>query len=62
VTMREREDGTYKVSVRTYPPYDAAAVCNQLGGGGHKGAAGYEFDSSLEEGKAQILKVLEGAL
>ena len=62
ITMREREDGTYKVSVRTYPPYDAAAVCNQLGGGGHKGAAGYEFDSSLEEGKAQILKVLEGAL
>ncbi len=62
VTMREREDGSYKVSVRTFPPYDAAAVCSQLGGGGHIGAAGYEFDCPLEEGKKQILKVLEGAL
>ncbi len=62
VTVREKTDGNWKISVRTFEPYDAAAICRVFGGGGHVRAAGCEFSCSLEETKAQlkaeILKVL----
>ena len=35
VTLRQREDGGFKISVRTYPPIDAAEICKRVGGGGH---------------------------
>ncbi len=63
VTVREKTDGRWKVSIRTYEPYDAAAICRVFGGGGHIRAAGCEFGCDLEETKAQlkteILKVLK---
>ena len=40
VTLRERKDGTYKVSLRTYAPIDASYLCSKMGGGGHARAAG----------------------
>ncbi len=64
VTVREKADGRWKVSIRTFEPYDAAQICSFFNGGGHKRAAGCEFDCSLEEVKAQlktkIVEVLEG--
>ena len=48
-TLRETEAGTVKVSVRALPGYDAAAVCQAFGGGGHKGAAGASLNMTLEE-------------
>ena len=39
-TLRETKDGDVKLSVRAIPGYDAAAVAEKFGGGGHKGAAG----------------------
>lgn len=62
VTVRERTDGTYKVSLRTVEPYDASEICQKLGGGGHNRAAGCEFDCSLEEVKKILLKDIEAAL
>ena len=47
-TLRESGDGV-KVSVRALPGYDAAAVCQVFGGGGHKGAAGASMKMTLEE-------------
>ena len=47
-TIRETGDGV-KVSVRALPGYDAAAVCQAFGGGGHKGAAGASMKMTLEE-------------
>ena len=47
-TLRESGDGV-KVSVRALPGYDAAAVCQSFGGGGHKGAAGASLKMTLEE-------------
>ena len=47
-TIRESGSGV-KVSVRALPGYDAAAVCQVFGGGGHKGAAGATLHMSLEE-------------
>lgn len=40
ITMKQQEDGLYKISLRTHEPLDASAVCAVLGGGGHKRAAG----------------------
>ena len=48
-TLRETGAGTVKVSVRALPGYDAAAVCQAFGGGGHKGAAGATLSMGLED-------------
>ncbi len=40
VTLREKENGDFRVSVRTAPQLDAAAICAVFGGGGHHAAAG----------------------
>ena len=64
VTVREKADGRWKVSLRTFEPYDASLICQSFGGGGHKRAAGCEFGCGEEEVKAQlkakIVEVLEG--
>lgn len=62
VTIRERHDGTYKVSLRTVEPIDASKICGKLGGGGHNRAAGCEFDCSLEEAKQTLLEIIEAEL
>lgn len=59
ITIRERHDGSYKVSLRTVEPYDAAKICGKLGGGGHSAAAGCEFDCSLEQVKASLLDIIK---
>ncbi len=62
VTIRERHDGTYKVSLRTVEPIDASKICGKLGGGGHNRAAGCEFECSLEEAKQTLLEIIEAEL
>ena len=62
VTIRERGENEYKISLRATEPADAAAVCRQFGGGGHKGAAGCTIYAPLEEVKAQIIAACGGAL
>ena len=57
-TLRESGDGV-KVSVRALPGYDAAAVCQVFGGGGHKGAAGATIALPLEEAAEAVAKVME---
>lgn len=62
VTMRQQPTGSYKISVRTVPGVDAAAICSHLGGGGHRQAAGCEILGSLENTKAALLAEVERAL
>lgn len=62
VTFRERTDGTFKVSLRTYAPVDAAVICGKLGGGGHARAAGCDFDAEYNEGKKQLLEIIKTEL
>lgn len=56
ITLRELKPGRVKLSLRTGPRVDACAVCQRLGGGGHKAAAGATVDGTLEGAKALILK------
>lgn len=59
ITMREKEEGLYKISVRTNGSFDASAVCQRLGGGGHKGAAGCEIRGTLQQAKKAVLDAAE---
>ena len=55
VTLKEKEDGAVKVSVRANPPADASALCGRFGGGGHQGAAGCSLGKvSLEEAQQKM--------
>lgn len=40
ITIREKEDGTCRVSLRSSDEVDSSAICAVFGGGGHKRAAG----------------------
>ena len=61
-TLRENNDGGYKVSVRSRSGLNAAAICANFGGGGHPCAAGCSFTCSLEEVKEQLISQCVQAL
>lgn len=58
VTLREKTDGSFKVSVRTGTHTNAADICARLGGGGHTTAAGCTLAGPCENACAQILTVI----
>ncbi len=62
VILKEKEDGTFGISLRTEGDIDASLICSQMGGGGHKGAAGASFTCPYEEGKARLLQIIENAI
>jgi len=62
VTLREKKDGSWKVSLRAHAPIDASEICQQFGGGGHKGAAGCTLNVPLDEAKEQMLRAVRGYL
>ena len=51
VTLKEKEGGKVKVSLRANPPADASHLCSRFGGGGHQGAAGCSLEMTLEEAR-----------
>ncbi len=55
-TLREKADGTFKVSMRTHAPADASAICAEMGGGGHMRAAGCQLDGPLENAKKILIE------
>lgn len=57
-TIREDAPGKVKISVRAVPGCDAAAICAQFGGGGHKGAAGASMICSMEEAVEALKKAI----
>lgn len=59
VMVRDSEPGKAKLSVRTAAGFDASHYCSQLGGGGHKAAAGAAVPGTLTDGKKAILEVLK---
>ena len=57
-----REEGSYKLSIRTGENVNACEIATALGGGGHIRAAGCEVIGSIETVKKAILKEVEIAL
>lgn len=62
VTIREKPDGIYRVSVRTQGDVDACAFCSQFGGGGHKAASGCTLKGDLQSAIDTIIEAAERIL
>ena len=58
-TMREKEDGCFKISVRTNEDVNASDFCAQFGGGGHSAAAGCTIEGDLKSVMDKIVKAAE---
>ena len=61
ITLREQENGNFKISVRT-KELDAAAICATFGGGGHLRAAGCECGGTPFDLKVALVARVEQAL
>lgn len=55
ITLREKAEGGFKISVRSGPQADASAICALLGGGGHLRAAGCSLDLPLQQAEQALL-------
>ncbi|MBO5396624.1 MAG: bifunctional oligoribonuclease/PAP phosphatase NrnA [Clostridia bacterium] len=62
IVIREKTDGTYKASVRTNEPLNAAGICGVFGGGGHRLAAGCDLTGTKGQVVNAILEAVEEAL
>lgn len=58
ITIREQEDGTSRVSVRSVPGVSSCAVCTAFGGGGHELAAGCNIACPPEKAIELLLEVI----
>ena len=57
ITMKEKDNGAWKISLRTGPRVNATAVCERFGGGGHRAASGCVIEGmTQEEAKAAIVR------
>lgn len=62
VTIKERAEGEYKVSMRSANDVNVSAICQTLGGGGHVKAAGCLVKGTLDEAKAKIVEAVKNGL
>jgi phosphoesterase RecJ-like protein len=62
ITIREKEDGIFKISVRTNEGVDASAFCGKFGGGGHVAASGCTIEGTLDSVKQALLSEAERTL
>ncbi len=62
LTLREKKDGSFKLSVRTAPEFDAAKMCQRLGGGGHRQAAGCTVAGGLQRAKQTVTALAQAVL
>ncbi|MBR4868454.1 MAG: DHH family phosphoesterase [Clostridia bacterium] len=61
-TIRETDQGIYKVSVRSNTAINSATICATFGGGGHPCAAGCSFTCDLPTVKNQLIAACLQAL
>ncbi len=59
VTLKQVEEETYRLSLRTYDPLDASKLGKKLGGGGHKNAAGATLYGNLSDVKSKVLEAIK---
>jgi bifunctional oligoribonuclease and PAP phosphatase NrnA len=60
--IREREDGSHKVSLRSRGEVDIEKIARHHGGGGHRNAAGFTLEGDGEEVRRQVAAALGAAL
>ncbi len=62
ITVKEKGDNYYRVSVRTVGDYSAAEICKAFGGGGHHAAGGCSLEGTLEQVREKIIEAAEKEL
>lgn len=62
ITMKEKEEGFFRISVRTNAPANAAEIASHLSGGGHSMAAGCAFRGNKEDALKAVLGHAENQL
>lgn len=60
--FREPKPGRIRVSLRSRGDHDVAAVAREIGGGGHRNAAGCSFEAEIEEALELVLPRLRACL
>lgn len=60
--IRDREDGSHKVSLRSRGEVDVEKIARHHGGGGHRNAAGFSLEGDGEEVRQQVAAELGAAL
>ena len=58
VVIKEREEGEFKVSMRTGKEPDASAICSEFGGGGHAGAAGCTLYGDVDDVRKKVVEAI----
>jgi phosphoesterase RecJ-like protein len=59
--MRDIDDQTTKISLRSRNGCDVSKVASSLGGGGHPNAAGCRIKLPLDAAKPELVKMLQEA-
>ena len=59
ITVREKENGICRVSVRSFPEVSSSDICAVFGGGGHAMAAGCTVPGTPEHVRDLLVKVTE---
>jgi phosphoesterase RecJ-like protein len=62
ITLKEKELGCFKISVRTNGGLNASDICAELGGGGHVSAAGCSINGQMQDVKNAILAAVKRVL
>ena len=62
ITVKQRHENVFKLSVRTTEEVDASAFCKRFGGGGHIRAAGCEIEGTLQQVREQVIKAVADVL
>lgn len=58
VTMREKTDGTFKVSMRSHEGIDVSEICAMMGGGGHPRAAGCTVNGDAQTARNTVVSCI----
>jgi phosphoesterase RecJ-like protein len=61
LVLREDDSGAHQVSLRSHGGIDVGVVCTQLGGGGHRFAAGFTTHDGVDDALAALRRLLAAA-
>jgi phosphoesterase RecJ-like protein len=60
--IRQRDDGSHKVSLRSRGDVDVEKIARHHGGGGHRNAAGFVLEGDGEAARQKVADALAAAL
>ena len=62
VTVKQKADDYFRISLRTTDEIDASEICRALGGGGHRAAAGCSYHGTLKDAVDTIVRLSSEAV